>query len=50
MARQVLRGERPRGGAAMKDAKLDDGLEDSHQARHQARDYRRIELIAGEAR
>ena len=34
----------------MGDARLDDGLEDSHQDRHQAKGYRRIELITGEAR
>lgn len=34
----------------MGDAKLDDCLKDSHQARHQAKGYRRIELITGEAR
>jgi transposase len=34
----------------MGDTKLDDSLEDSHQAGHQATDYRRIELITGEAR
>jgi transposase len=34
----------------MGDAKLDDCLEDSHQARHQAKGYRRIELITGETR
>jgi hypothetical protein len=34
----------------MADAKLDDCLEDGHQAGHQATGYRRIELITGEAR
>jgi transposase len=34
----------------MGDAKLDDCLGDSHQDRHQAKGYRRIELITGEAR
>jgi transposase len=33
----------------MGDTKLDDCLEDSHQAGHQAKGYRRIELITGEA-
>ena len=34
----------------MEDARLDECLEDSHQGRHQAKGYRRIELITGEAR
>ena len=34
----------------MANAKLDDCLEDSHQASHQAKGYRRIELITGEVR
>jgi transposase len=34
----------------MGDAKLDDCLEDSHQGGRQAKGYRRIELITGEAR
>jgi transposase len=34
----------------MGDARLDDCLEDSHQGGHQAKGYRRIELITGEAR
>ena len=34
----------------MVDGKLDDCLEDSHQGGHQAKGYRRIELITGEAR
>ena len=34
----------------MGDVKLDDCLEDSHQARHQAKGYRRIELTTGETR
>ena len=34
----------------MGDAKLDECLEDSHQAHDQTKGYRRIELITGEAR
>jgi transposase len=34
----------------MDDAMLDECLEDSHQGRHQAKAYRRIELITGDAR
>ena len=34
----------------MDDVRLDECLEDSHQGRHQAKPYRRIELITGEAR
>ena len=34
----------------MGDARPDDCLEDSHQGGHQAKGYRRIELITGEAR
>jgi transposase len=34
----------------MDDGRLDECLEDRHQGRHQAKGYRRIELITGEAR